>query len=430
MARTVRVVAAAIVAALLLPASSGAGSACRVAVDARDDVTAERESVRATQAAGAYAGVSPGRARPPASPPAATTQSADVARGSRPVEDDSIDLLALDARVEGADLLVTIEVEDLMASPGNRALEYTAMWHADDSYWALTAHRGRDGGWSFSRGTAPRDVALALQSVGRPPAIQRPGWGHVELAAGLVTMGMPVNELPGGVSWLEGMYAQAREERTPEARASASTPVASEANVDWTDDGRFPLSGPCPKPPTCPVATDPAGDAGVSRGATDQPQTATPALDLLAVGGTGDRDTIIVSARVVDASTAAPHGFDVIGWTISWRANGGGRWIAQAQRSVSGVDYSLAFDAAGTRDAVSGPVFGGTATTGAIDTVNDLVSIAVPRSAIDSPGNGARLHNFGASSWAATSGAVGAAGYAVFDTTEMGVYFAGISCSA
>ncbi len=429
LARTGRVVAAAVVAALLLPAPTRAGTECTIAADPRGDVVVEAETIRPTQAAAGYAGLSPANFGTTATAQASGSGSPGVERGSAPVEDELLDLVSLGARVESTDLAIVIAVKNLLATQDGRTFEYSAIWHVGDTFWVVSARRGPEG-WSFSRGSAPRDVALALAAAGRSPAVPIPAGGWVELAAGLITMRMPIAELGYGVTWLEGLYASARDTGQTQVQASPTEPGSVTRRADWTDDGRFPLSGPCPKPPMCPVVTDAAGDAAVGKPIAGVPDTASPALDVLAVGGVGDRGNITVGARVANAAAAPPVGFDLVGWTISWLAKGGGRWVAQAQRSASGTVYSVAFDSAGTQNAVSGPIFGGTSTTGSIDAYRDLVSIVVPRSAVEATRNGTPLRGFGASTWGVGGSSHTGGAYNIFDATETGVYFAGISCAA
>lgn len=179
--------------------------------------------------------------------------------------------------------------------------------------------------------------------------------------------------------------------------------------------------------PVCPVVVDEQHDATPAAGMVAVGDLVRDdALDIEAAGADSAPELLAVTARIVSPRAELPEGTDTVGWTTSW-SFGGYRWVAQAKRSPRGERFTLARI---NRDSssLSGPLFGGTPTTGSIDDETGVVTIDVPRSMVGAPSDGTYLDAFGAVSWAARDG--NPTVYHVFDETRLERYQVGTSCSA
>lgn len=190
----------------------------------------------------------------------------------------------------------------------------------------------------------------------------------------------------------------------------------------------FKIGSPCAAQSliSCPLLVDNSGDAGplVRADGSEVPENREE-LDLLAAGADASDRTLRLSARIADPAAPIPEGFDTIGWTVSWGYRGT-RWAAQVSRTEDALRFSYAA-ASEDEEEIAGPIIGGRSTTGTFDARTGEVTVNVPRSAVGSPPDGARLAGVGATSWTRLSGNT-VSPWRVVDQTNTRSYRTGLAC--
>lgn len=338
----------------------------------------------------------------------------DAAGGllSEPV-DPATEILSLQMGANRTTLVIEVAVADLSREvpDGWEAERWEVRWRQSGANSLAFAERSR-GGESFGYQTA--------DDAGHSTV------GSLDPATGVVQILIPRDDLEAADGTRLGdIRVQSWQVKSLYWEGADSAPSYEEPG------GTFVVGVSCAQQEAqaCPVVLDVAGDAGpiIRWDGTEIPENQ-PALDLLAAGADARGDEIVASARLADLSADPPTGFDTVGWTVSWFDDEHKtRWFAQAQRSPSGTAFSYGVDESGYEYYPSGPIFGGTETTGSLDPAAGVVSIRVARAGVGDPADGTPLEGFGASSWALSSGNT-VATYEVVDSTEIGRYEVGLAC--
>lgn len=144
--------------------------------------------------------------------------------------------------------------------------------------------------------------------------------------------------------------------------------------------------------------------------------------DIVAVGAATDPRSLILQVRVSNLRAAGPPGFEEQGWTVSWYARGGARWIAQAQRSGKTWSYRVAARSGDDETTPSAPLASGVRISGVA--IDNLITMQVPRFMIGSPPEGAMLPGLAAISFAARTRAW-VTSYVTTDVTGFAPYLVG-----
>lgn len=314
--------------------------------------------------------------------------------------DPSTDVTGLEVGSDEETLALAVRVADLRPSvsdPAHRQ-RWSVAWASGGERYGVEAWRDADG-YSSALYRTPQGTGFAHSRL------------EAETDTVLVRVPRSLVGFEGGTE-LTGLRATAR---TSVRRGYQDVDVGSDASERFEHVVGEACGPPLP-PARCPVVGDPEED-------TDPTALGDDAVDLLAAGATSGPDTMRVSVRVTDPTARPPRGFDTAGWTASW-SDGERDWYAQAERGPRGLRFRYGTAAHDDgRDEPLGPRFGGRATTGTIDRDTGVVTVDVPRLAVEG------LRRFGATSWAMRS-APGAAAYRVFDETDLGTYRTGTSCGA